>query len=230
MPVVVYVEEAMEEPEDLQSLEPTLENQLVAVVDALSASVPPTSSARVTALGLDQIVAQKSKRMHTNFRTPPSTEEANIQIFSSNTELDNVKKLGAVINVRTSMMHAVPCVAFVLQTRTSYGWLWNASHVVTPLLNDSDLPPNGKTCKCCLSQFNLTSTDGLLRLKCSSGSDRQTCFSTTTSTFVNFWSSCPLLLLGGRPPRRGELLEEDLRPALSLRGRRAFAEVLGLGW
>ena len=75
-------------------------------------------------------------------------EEANIQISLLKNELENVKKPGAIVNVRTSTMHPVPCVSSLLQTRT-------ASHVVIPLLNDTDLPPSAQACKGCLSHFNL---------------------------------------------------------------------------
>ena len=79
-------------------------------------------------------------------------EEANIQISSLKTKLENVKKPGAVVKARTSTVHAVP---FNLQSRTSCGWLWNASHVVIPLFNDTDSAPGAKAREGCLSQFNL---------------------------------------------------------------------------
>ena len=75
--------------------------------------------------------------------------EANLsRIPSPKNKLENVKRPSASVNVRTSTMHPVPCVSFLLQTRT-------ASHVVTPLLNDTDLPPGAQACKGCLSHFNL---------------------------------------------------------------------------
>ena len=61
MSVLASVEEAMEESEGLLGLELTweeLKNQLVVAVDALSVSLPPTSSAQVTALYLDQMVTK----------------------------------------------------------------------------------------------------------------------------------------------------------------------------
>ena len=72
MSVLAYVEEDMWESEGLLCLEPTWEelaDQLVVAVDALSASVPPTSSAQVTALALVQAIER-------------FIEEANIQISS----------------------------------------------------------------------------------------------------------------------------------------------------
>ena len=92
------------------------------------------------------------RRCHENPHEPSHIierliEEANIQISSLKTELEKMKKLGATVNVRMSTMHAVPCVLFILQTRTLCGWQWNASHVVIPLLSDIDLPPGDKACK-----------------------------------------------------------------------------------
>ena len=132
MSVLASVQEAMEESEGLLGLELTweeLKNQLVVAVDALSVSLPPTSSAQVTALYLDQMVTKiKEDAYEHSHIMERLIEETNIQISSPKNELENVKKPGAIVNVRTSTMHPVPCVSFLLQTRT-------ASHVVIPLLN-----------------------------------------------------------------------------------------------
>ena len=119
--------------EGLLGLEPTwekLKDQHVVAEDALSASVPSTSSAQVTALDLDQMVANIKEDAYELSHSIERLMEANIQISSLATETEHAKKPGAIINLRTSMMHPVPCVPFILQTRTSCGWLWNASHVV----------------------------------------------------------------------------------------------------
>ena len=50
-----------------------------------------------------------------------------------------MKKFGAIVNVRTNTMRAVPCVLFILQSRASCEWQWNASHAEIPLLSDTDL-------------------------------------------------------------------------------------------
>ena len=102
-------------------------------------------------------VSRRSKRTLTNIRTSLSVliDEANIQISALKAEHENVKKPSAIVNVRTSTMRAVLCVPFILQTRTSCGGLWDASHVVIPLLNDTGMPPGAKVCKECLSHFNL---------------------------------------------------------------------------
>ena len=68
MSFLACVEEAMEESAGLLLLEPTweeLKDELVVVVDALSASLPPTSSAQVTALDRDHIGEDQRGRMRT---------------------------------------------------------------------------------------------------------------------------------------------------------------------
>ena len=77
MYVLGYVEGATNESEGLLGLEPTreeLKDQFVVAVDALSVPLPPTSSARVTALDLDEMV-----HSHVNERL---IEEASNQISS----------------------------------------------------------------------------------------------------------------------------------------------------
>ena len=120
-------------------VEPTweeLKDQLMVAVDALSVSLPPTSSAQVTAQDLDQIFT-KIKEDAYEHAFHRGGEHPDIFVEK------NVKKLGVIVYVR------------LLQTCTSCGWLWNASHVVIPLLNDTGLPLGAEACKDCLPHFNL---------------------------------------------------------------------------
>ena len=126
MYVLAFVEGATNESEGLLGLEPTreeLKDQFVVAVDALSVPLPPTSSARVTALDLDQMV-----HSHVNERL---IEEASNQISSWKIDFEKAKEAWCDCQ-RTH------------ETHDGCGWLWNASHVVIPLLNDADLPPDSK--------------------------------------------------------------------------------------
>ena len=62
------------------------------------------------------------------------------------TELEKLKMLGVIVNIRTNTMLAVPCVPFILQTRTCCAWHWNASHVVIPLRDDTDFASCAQAC------------------------------------------------------------------------------------
>ena len=84
MYVLAFVEGATNESESLLGLEPMreeLKDQLVVAVDALSVALPPTSSARVTAVDFYQMASNTNEdaceHSHVNERL---IEEANNKI------------------------------------------------------------------------------------------------------------------------------------------------------
>ena len=87
--VLACVEEATEESECLLGLEPTweaLKVQCLVAVDALPVSSPPTSSAQVAALDLDQMVTKIKEDAHEHSNIIERLiQEANIQISSLKT-------------------------------------------------------------------------------------------------------------------------------------------------
>ena len=104
----------MEESEDLRGLEPTFEglkDQLLVAVDALSVSLPLTSSARVTVLDVGKKLSRKKERRPTNICTSLSVSSWG-RTFRSLHEKPSSRMSRSTITI-----HAVPRVPFILQAR-----------------------------------------------------------------------------------------------------------------